>query len=155
MLDDALDAQQVLPLLASGPGSTVIVSSRRRLAGLDATGRISLEPLPDRDGLRLLGSLVGTDRVQREPDTAREHVRLCDGCRSPCGSRGSGSRHGPSGPWRTWWAEWPTPSLLARTAGGEDRGDPRDLGTSRPSAPHDLATSENCPRSAADSADPR
>ncbi|EHM24067.1 XRE family transcriptional regulator [Streptomyces sp. W007] len=115
MPDGALDAQQVRPLLPSGPGSTVIVSSRRRLAGLDATGRISLEPLPDRDGLRLLGSLVGTDRVEREPDTARELVRLCDGCRSPCGSRGSGSRHDPSGPWRTGWAEWPTTGTDSRS----------------------------------------
>ncbi|MFJ6575370.1 NB-ARC domain-containing protein [Streptomyces sp. NPDC091368] len=79
LLDDAVDARQVRPLLTSGPGSTVIVSSRRRLAGPDATRRISLDPLPDGDSRRLFGSLVGADRAEREPDAARALVRLCDG----------------------------------------------------------------------------
>ncbi|MFB6633837.1 NB-ARC domain-containing protein [Streptomyces sp. NPDC056362] len=79
VLDDAVDARQVRPQLPSGPGSTVIVSSRRRLAGPDATRRISLAPLPDGDSLRLFGSLVGADRAEREPDVARALVRLCDG----------------------------------------------------------------------------
>ncbi|MGW4743711.1 AfsR/SARP family transcriptional regulator [Streptomyces sp. NPDC004290] len=112
VLDDAVDARQVRPLLPSGPGSTVIVSSRRRLAGLDATRRISLDPLPDGDSLRLFGSLVGADRAEREPDAARALVRLCDGL--PLALRILGARLQTR-------PEWPLAHMLDRMTGDEDR----------------------------------
>ncbi|MFB7226615.1 BTAD domain-containing putative transcriptional regulator [Streptomyces fimicarius] len=112
VLDDALDARQVRPLLPSGPGSTVIVSSRRRLAGLDATRRISLEPLPDDDGVRMLSGFVGTDRVEREPDAARELVRLCDGL--PLALRIAGTRLQTR-------PEWTLAHMVARMADDGDR----------------------------------
>ncbi|MFE3599707.1 BTAD domain-containing putative transcriptional regulator [Streptomyces sp. NPDC059142] len=112
VLDDAVDARQVLPLLPSGPGSTVIVSSRRRLAGLDATRRISLEPLPDDDGLRLFGSLVGRDRVEHEPDAACALVRLCDGL--PLALRILGARLQTR-------PEWSLAHMVGRMTGDENR----------------------------------
>ncbi|MFH9752235.1 AfsR/SARP family transcriptional regulator [Streptomyces griseus] len=112
VLDDALDARQVRPLLPSGPGSTVIVSSRRRLAGLDATRRISLEPLPDDDGVRMLSGFVGTDRVEREPAAARELVRLCDGL--PLALRIAGTRLQTR-------PEWTLAHMVARMADDGDR----------------------------------
>ncbi|MFJ4823061.1 AfsR/SARP family transcriptional regulator [Streptomyces bacillaris] len=112
VLDDAVDARQVRPLLPTGPGSTVIVSSRRRLAGLDATRRISLEPLPDGDGLRLLADLVGTDRVEREPDAARQLARFCDGL--PLALRIVGARLQTR-------PEWSLAHMLGRMSGDEER----------------------------------
>ncbi|MFF0739169.1 BTAD domain-containing putative transcriptional regulator [Streptomyces sp. NPDC004111] len=90
VLDDALGAQQVRPLLPSGPGSTVLVASRRRLTALDATRRISLEPLADRDSVELLSSIVGQERTEREPGAARDLARYCDGL--PLALRIAGAR---------------------------------------------------------------
>ncbi|MFI1226144.1 MULTISPECIES: AfsR/SARP family transcriptional regulator [unclassified Streptomyces] len=112
VLDDAVDAQQVRPLLPSGPDSTVIVTSRRRLAGLDATRRHSLAPLPEEGGVRLLSSVVGPDRTNREPQAAAELARLCDGL--PLALRIIGARLQTR-------PEWTLAHMVDRMAGDEDR----------------------------------
>lgn len=112
VLDDAVDAQQVRPLLPSGPDSTVIVTSRRRLAGLDATRRHSLAPLPEAEGVRLLSSVVGPDRTDREPEAAVELARLCDGL--PLALRIIGARLQTR-------PEWTLAHMVGRMAGDEDR----------------------------------
>lgn len=112
VLDDAVDAQQVRPLMPSGPDSTVIVTSRSRLTGLDATRRHSLEPLPEREGVCLLSSVVGTDRVEREPEAARELARLCDGL--PLALRIIGARLQTR-------PEWTLAHMAGRMAGDEGR----------------------------------
>ncbi|MYT23958.1 SARP family transcriptional regulator, partial [Streptomyces sp. SID7760] len=66
VLDDAPASAQIRPLIPAGPGSTVIVASRQRLAGLDADRRITLEPLGPDDAQALLGHLVGPERTARE-----------------------------------------------------------------------------------------
>ncbi|GAA1374160.1 BTAD domain-containing putative transcriptional regulator [Streptomyces beijiangensis] len=90
VLDDALDADQIRPLLPSGAGSRVLVAGRRRLAELDADLRITLDPLASGDGVSLLTRLVGEDRTSREPDATRRLVQLCDGL--PLALRIAGSR---------------------------------------------------------------
>ncbi|MFE3772529.1 BTAD domain-containing putative transcriptional regulator [Streptomyces sp. NPDC059122] len=90
VLDDVLSAQQIRPLLPAGPGSTVLVAGRRRLAGLDTDRRVTLEPLETGDGLSLLRQIVGDERADREPDATRELVRLCDGL--PLALRIAGAR---------------------------------------------------------------
>ncbi|MGW0706742.1 AfsR/SARP family transcriptional regulator [Streptomyces sp. NPDC002643] len=90
VLDDALGAGQVRPLLPTGPGSTVLVASRRRLAGLDTGRRVTLEPLEKRTAVSLLTGLIGEERARREPEALRELVGLCD--RLPLALRISGSR---------------------------------------------------------------
>ncbi|MFJ3973220.1 BTAD domain-containing putative transcriptional regulator [Streptomyces parvus] len=112
VLDDAVDSQQVRPLLPSGPGSTVIVTSRRRLAGLETTRRHSLGPLPEREGVRLLSSVVGADRVEREPEAAVELARFCDGL--PLALRIIGARLQTR-------PEWTLTHMVSRMTGDEDR----------------------------------
>ncbi|MFE5773844.1 BTAD domain-containing putative transcriptional regulator [Streptomyces sp. NPDC056485] len=90
VLDDALASAQIRPLLPAGPGSTVIVTSRRRLAGLDADRRITLEPLEPDDAQALLGHLVGEERAARERPATRELARLCGGL--PLALRIAGTR---------------------------------------------------------------
>ncbi|MFD4640993.1 BTAD domain-containing putative transcriptional regulator [Lentzea sp. NPDC058436] len=68
LLDNAVDAAQVVPLLPGEPGSTVLVTSRRMLATLGAR-HVRLDPLPEEDALQLLGDTG---------EAAREVARACD-----------------------------------------------------------------------------
>ncbi|WP_436994847.1 AfsR/SARP family transcriptional regulator [Streptomyces sp. enrichment culture] len=79
VVDDARGAEQVRPLLPAGPGSRVLVTSRQRLAGLDADVRLTVEPLGTGDAVRLLRELLGESRADREPEAALELARRCGG----------------------------------------------------------------------------
>ncbi|MDI6105152.1 AfsR/SARP family transcriptional regulator [Actinoplanes sp. NEAU-A12] len=62
LLDNAVSAQQVRPLLPGDSSCLVIVTSRNRLAGLtarDGVRRIAVEPLPYHDAKRLFTRAVG------------------------------------------------------------------------------------------------
>ncbi|GAA2836332.1 BTAD domain-containing putative transcriptional regulator [Nonomuraea rubra] len=77
VLDDARDEQQIRPLLPGGAGCAVLITSRRRLAGLAFAQLTSLDVLGTESALELLGSVVGAERVAAEPAAALEIVRLC------------------------------------------------------------------------------
>ncbi|MEO3805139.1 BTAD domain-containing putative transcriptional regulator [Nonomuraea sp. B1E8] len=80
LLDNALTAEQVRPLLPAAPGCLALVTSRSRLAGLVASHgarQLKLDVLGHADALALLASAVGHDRVADEPEAAAELVRLC------------------------------------------------------------------------------
>lgn len=62
LLDNAVDAAQVGPLLPGEAGSSVLITSRRMLATLGAR-QVRLGPLPEADALRLLGD-SGPDAEQ-------------------------------------------------------------------------------------------
>ncbi len=90
VLDDAARAEQVRPLLPSGPGSTVLVTSRQRLAGLDVHRRISLGPLELDAAEHLLGHIAGRPGTPAERRLLRELAGLCG--RLPLALRLAGSR---------------------------------------------------------------
>ncbi|WP_437064236.1 BTAD domain-containing putative transcriptional regulator [Streptomyces sp. enrichment culture] len=90
VVDDASAAGQVLPLLPAGPGSLVLVTSRHRLAGLDADRRISLAPLGMDEAVALLTHAVGGPSSDPERAAVRELARLCD--RLPLALRVVGAR---------------------------------------------------------------
>ncbi|MFG1809255.1 tetratricopeptide repeat protein [Streptomyces sp. NPDC049040] len=80
VLDNARSADQVRPLLPSGPGCLAIVTSRNRLDGLvvrEGALRVTLDVLPRYAARTLLERLIGTDRLAREPRAADELVELC------------------------------------------------------------------------------
>jgi DNA-binding SARP family transcriptional activator len=79
VLDDAVDAAQVRPLIPGQGPSLVIVTSRRYLAGVGCTIRLNLDPLPTADGLHLLGSIIGVSRVAAEHGAACAIVLACGG----------------------------------------------------------------------------
>jgi len=68
LLDDAAAEAQVRPLLPSGAGCAALVTSRTRLAGLEAA--VSLP-------VRLLGRVAGAARVAAEPAAATAIVERC------------------------------------------------------------------------------
>ncbi|MFD3551298.1 BTAD domain-containing putative transcriptional regulator [Streptomyces goshikiensis] len=77
VLDNARDAAQVRPLLP-GPGRcAVLVTSRPRLAGLPARHQADLDVFELPEALELFGRVIGRDRLDAEPDTARELVATC------------------------------------------------------------------------------
>lgn len=77
--DDIADESQLRTLLPTGDGCGVLVTSRRRLSGPVVTGAVELAPLGLEDGLAMLTTAVGAERVRHDPDAARDLVKLCDG----------------------------------------------------------------------------
>jgi tetratricopeptide (TPR) repeat protein len=77
VLDDAADEAQLEPLLPTGPGCVVLVTSRRRLTGLDAASRVPLDGITTREALDLLRHHDPAGRLDAAPDAAAALVELC------------------------------------------------------------------------------
>jgi tetratricopeptide (TPR) repeat protein len=82
VLDNARDIDQVTPLLPGHPTCTVLVTSRRRLAGLatlhDAR-LLDLYVLPTPDARQLLARHLGNERLAAEPQAVTELLAICAG----------------------------------------------------------------------------
>lgn len=80
-LDDAVSAAQVRSLLPGGDSALVVVTSRYRLSGLGMEGAhfMDVGPLQPAESLEMLSNVLGSTRVEREMDAAREVVDLCGG----------------------------------------------------------------------------
>ncbi|MBB2945756.1 DNA-binding SARP family transcriptional activator/tetratricopeptide (TPR) repeat protein [Actinoplanes lutulentus] len=107
VLDNAAGSSQVTDLLPSSPGSLTLVTTRRRLAGLDGARVESLPLLESGEAVALLQRIAG-DRVAAEPKAAAEVVRRCGGL--PLAVRLAGARlvHRP---------RWRVADLLLRMGG--------------------------------------
>ncbi|MGW5646618.1 ATP-binding protein [Saccharopolyspora sp. NPDC003752] len=82
VLDNARDAEQVLPLLPGSPGSLVVVTSRQRLDELVAhhgAQRLALVTLTRDEGHRLLASFLGDERLVDAPEAVAALVEHCAG----------------------------------------------------------------------------
>ncbi|MDW8806191.1 BTAD domain-containing putative transcriptional regulator [Streptomyces scabiei] len=80
VLDNAVDAEQVRPLLPGGPGCLVLVTSRDRLAGLaarDGARRIGVDVLSPEESRLLLHRTLGAERVDADPRAAAELAHAC------------------------------------------------------------------------------
>ncbi|MEH0429963.1 BTAD domain-containing putative transcriptional regulator [Streptomyces stelliscabiei] len=80
VLDNAVDAEQVRPLLPGGPGCLVLVTSRDRLAGLaarDGARRIGVDVLSPEESRLLLHGTLGAERVDADPRAAAELAHAC------------------------------------------------------------------------------
>ncbi|MFF5225787.1 NB-ARC domain-containing protein [Dactylosporangium sp. NPDC000521] len=76
VLDDAADAAQVTQLLPGASASLVIVTSRRRLAGLDGVRPVSLDVLTPAESHRLITGVVGA-RAAADPAATADVADLC------------------------------------------------------------------------------
>ncbi|MGW2397323.1 AfsR/SARP family transcriptional regulator [Kitasatospora sp. NPDC001664] len=77
LLDNAADEEQARPLLPGTPGSAVLLTSRRRLPGLDLRISLPLGPLDEASAVALLAAVAGPERVGAEPEAARTLAGLC------------------------------------------------------------------------------
>jgi DNA-binding SARP family transcriptional activator/tetratricopeptide (TPR) repeat protein len=97
IFDNAASSAQLVDLLPTSPGSLALVTSRRRLAGLDAVHPESLPVLTDDEAIVLLERIAGS-RVAAEPAAAAEVVRRCGAL--PLAIRLAGSRLAHRPRWR-------------------------------------------------------
>ena len=74
MLDNASSEGQVLPLLPGTPGCLVLITSRRRLSGLDGVDPVCLDVLPLPDAVALFTSTAGADRVDLDQQQVVEEI---------------------------------------------------------------------------------
>ncbi|NUP45693.1 MAG: hypothetical protein HOW97_00040 [Catenulispora sp.] len=90
LLDDAVDAEQVRPLLPGTGGCAVLITSRNRAFGLPGADVRLLECLTAPEAEQLLTGLIGAERALAEPRALAELARECG--RLPLALRIAGSR---------------------------------------------------------------
>jgi tetratricopeptide (TPR) repeat protein/transcriptional regulator with XRE-family HTH domain len=79
LLDDAIDSDQVRPLLPGTAGSLVLVTSRRHLTALEDARAVSLDTLPREEAAGLLARLAARPGLDASDPAVTEITRLC-GC---------------------------------------------------------------------------
>ncbi|NUS16383.1 MAG: tetratricopeptide repeat protein, partial [Streptomyces sp.] len=96
VLDNAASEAQVRQLLPGAPGCLVLLTSRRRLKGLDDAHTVSLDLLPPDDAHALLRAVAGPDRVTAGDPLLEDIAQWCG--RLPLALRIAGAllRHRPA-----------------------------------------------------------
>ncbi|MFJ8912753.1 tetratricopeptide repeat protein [Amycolatopsis sp. NPDC102389] len=92
VVDNAISAAQVRPLIPASSGCVVVVTSRLRLDGLHAEGArfVDMAPLPEEHAVELLTRSVGRSRVAGELPDVTTLAALCG--RLPIALRVAGAR---------------------------------------------------------------
>ena len=98
VLDDVTCDSQVRALLPGSSTCAVIVTSRRRLCGLAGAHAVELDVFDEPTSTQLLARIVGPQRLEAEPDAARELVKYCGGL--PVALRIAGARLASRPHWR-------------------------------------------------------
>ncbi|MFE5026305.1 BTAD domain-containing putative transcriptional regulator [Streptomyces sp. NPDC056656] len=79
ILDDAVDDEQVQPLLPGSADIAVLITSRGRLSTPLGARVLQLPDLPHGHSVRLLARMLGPERVSQEPAAAAAIARYCGG----------------------------------------------------------------------------
>jgi tetratricopeptide (TPR) repeat protein len=111
LLDNAAAEAQIRPLLPGSARCAVLVTSRARLAGLDAAHLVDLDVLPAEPAMELLAKIAGGARVAAEPEAAQRIVERCGYL--PLAIRIAGARLASRPQWRL--------ARLAERLGDEQR----------------------------------
>jgi DNA-binding SARP family transcriptional activator/tetratricopeptide (TPR) repeat protein len=77
VLDNARDAEQVRPLLPGTPTALTMITSRNRLADLDAAVPVNLDVLSTVESRDLLARRLTAERLSAEPDVLDEIIARC------------------------------------------------------------------------------
>ncbi|MFD5655212.1 BTAD domain-containing putative transcriptional regulator [Streptomyces sp. NPDC127039] len=98
VLDNAVDARQVGPLLPVSADALVLVTSRTRMADLDGGASLAVTCMPRPDCQALLARCVGSRRIDAEPEAVDALIELCG--RLPFALRIAASRLRARARWR-------------------------------------------------------
>ncbi|GAA4933055.1 BTAD domain-containing putative transcriptional regulator [Streptomyces coeruleoprunus] len=90
VLDNAVGEAPLRPLLPPGPGSAVLITSRRRLVALEGAAHLDLTAPAEHEAVALLTKVAGPERAGAEPHQTAEIVALCG--RLPLAVRIAGAR---------------------------------------------------------------
>lgn len=113
VLDDAAGHEQVRPLLTDAPGCLFLITSRRRLSGLDEIRSVPLDPLPSAEAAELFARAAGHRAPGKgEQRHVQDVVRLCGGLPMALQLVGNRLRHRPS---------WSVADLAERLAHDDNR----------------------------------
>jgi tetratricopeptide (TPR) repeat protein/DNA-binding SARP family transcriptional activator len=118
VLDNAVDAAQVVPLLPGSHGCGVLLTSRRALGSLPGARHLQLDVLPVDEAMELLGHLAGAERVAREPAATAAVAHWCGYV--PLALRIAGARLAAR-------PAWPVATLAERLADAQRRLDELEL----------------------------
>ncbi|MEV6607782.1 BTAD domain-containing putative transcriptional regulator [Kutzneria sp. NPDC051319] len=80
LLDNAVSAEQVRPLLPAGAGCRVLITSRDRLDGLvalEGAQRLALEVMSPEEALSLLRRMIGAERIDTDREAAAVLASTC------------------------------------------------------------------------------
>lgn len=77
VVDNAADEAHIRPLLPGTQKTAMIVTSRRKLLGLDGVRSLSLDVLEPADAVEMFVRLVGADRMSGQEDGCAAVVQLC------------------------------------------------------------------------------
>ncbi len=109
LLDEAVSAAQVRPLLPGGGTCAVLVTGCSGLSSLAGARHVELDTPSVEECVRLLGALIGEARIEAEPEAARQIVQLCG--RLPLAIRTVGAKLSTS-------PRYPLRKLADRLSGG-------------------------------------
>jgi tetratricopeptide (TPR) repeat protein/transcriptional regulator with XRE-family HTH domain len=79
VLDNAADSQQLAPLVPAASGCGVVVTSRKRITGIELRGdsRVTLGPMAEDESITLLRKVIGAERAAAEPAAIRALAGRC------------------------------------------------------------------------------
>lgn len=77
VLDNAVGAGQVRPLLPGTSHCLTLITSRHRLADLETTDTLSLDVLTTEDAVTLFARIVGAERLAGQASAVHEVIALC------------------------------------------------------------------------------
>jgi len=112
VLDDAVDSDQVRPLLPGAGGTLVLVTSRRHLTALGDARSISLDTLAPVEAATLLARLAARPGLDADDPAVRELARLCAYLPLAVGLMAGQLHHHPT---------WTAADLAAELASARDR----------------------------------
>ncbi|MDG4765680.1 BTAD domain-containing putative transcriptional regulator [Solwaraspora sp. WMMD406] len=98
VLDDAVRAADVIPLLPGARDCAVLVTSRHRMPELAGATHLAVSTFAPQEAVTLLRRLAGAGRIDAEPETAAEIVQLCG--HLPLAVRVAGARLAVRPGWR-------------------------------------------------------
>ncbi|TDV48926.1 helix-turn-helix domain-containing protein [Actinophytocola oryzae] len=79
VLDNAAASHDLAPLVPASSGCGVVVTSRKRITGIELRGdsRVTLGPMAEEESITLLRKVIGADRAAAEPEAIRALADRC------------------------------------------------------------------------------